>query len=405
MKIAIVVHGRFHAFNLARALLDQGDDVTVLTNYPKWAVKRFDVAPQHVRSLWPQGVISRALWGLHELIGTPFPEASMDTWFARWAAGQLERDRWDAIHCWSGVAEESLLRSRNRESLNAMMRGSAHILTQARLLKEEEIRTGVRLDRPSDWVIARELREYQLCDIIVVLSTFAYNSFVAQGIPRSKLHLLPLGVNVASFRPSPEILEERCRRIRSGQRLRVLYVGAISYQKGMWDMEKIIRMAASQEFEFRFVGPVTPECKPLVERLRGSAEFIPKQPQSELGEWYAWGDVFIFPTIQDGFAVVLAQAQAGALPILTTTNSGGPDIIEEGETGWTFPLRSPQAFIDQLHWCDSHREELAEMVRYSHAHFRSRTWTDVAKGFVEMIQTRRDERLSLRLGHRGLGSE
>jgi glycosyltransferase involved in cell wall biosynthesis len=396
MKIAVVVHGRFHAFHLAKALIDCGADVTVFTNYPKWAVKKFNIAPENVRSLWPHGVLSRLTMSMNDWLGTPFPEAKLHHWFGDWAARELAREKWDAIHCWSGVAEESLLLNRSKESLNAMARCSAHILTQSRLLKEEEQRTGVRMTRPSEWIIAQELREYQLCDVIVVLSSFAYDSFVAQGVAREKLCLLPLGVNVADFRPSTEIVEERCRRILSGQPLRVINVGAVSLRKGFWDTEQIVRRAG-KNFEFRFVGPMTPECRGLAKRMKGMAEFVPKQPQNELWKWYAWGDMFIFPTIEEGFATVLAQAQAAALPILATVNSGGPNIVEEGKTGWILPIRDPQAFLDRLEWCASHRKELVEMVHYSHAQFRPRVWNDMAREFMNMVQARRDQARDKRL--------
>src|SRR5688500_8529662 len=60
LKIAIVVHGRFHAFNLARALLERGHEVTLFTNYPKWAVERFHFPAERVRSFWVHGVLTRA---------------------------------------------------------------------------------------------------------------------------------------------------------------------------------------------------------------------------------------------------------------------------------------------------------------------------------------------------------
>lgn len=44
MKIAIVVHGRFDAFDLARALIARGHDVTLFTNYPGWAVEPFGIS-------------------------------------------------------------------------------------------------------------------------------------------------------------------------------------------------------------------------------------------------------------------------------------------------------------------------------------------------------------------------
>ena len=123
------------------------------------------------------------------------------------------------------------------------------------------------------------------------------------------------------------------------------------------------------------------EVKKSIRKLRNLAELIPKQPHNELPRWYAEGDVFLFPTVEDGYAVVLAQAQAASLPVLTTTNCCGPDLIKEGETGWVLPIRSPEAFIERLLWCDSHRQELAEMVRHSYTDFRPRDWADVAADF------------------------
>src|SRR5206468_2646181 len=143
----------------------------------------------------------------------------------------------------------------------------------------------------------------------------------------------------------------------------------------------ILRSLGRGRFQFRLIGPVAPEVTKLLAELHPLAEFIPKQPQRELPNWYAWGDLFVFPTIEDGFAVVLAQANASALPILTTTNCSGPDLIREEQTGWVLPIRSPEAFIDRLRWCDIHREELATMVRNIYNNFQPRDWADVAKDF------------------------
>ena len=60
MKIAIVVHGRWDAFDLARELDRRNLDVRLLTNYPARIVTRFGVRGQLVRSFWPHGVLSRA---------------------------------------------------------------------------------------------------------------------------------------------------------------------------------------------------------------------------------------------------------------------------------------------------------------------------------------------------------
>jgi len=290
------------------------------------------------------------------------------------------------IHCWSGVSLELLEAHGNNRGTTMLARGSTHIRTQARILEEEQRRTGSILDRPSRWMIEREEQEYALADKIVVLSHFTHASFISEGIPREKLCLVPLGADCRAFRPSQETVEQRCRRILQGHPLRLLHVGTICFRKGMWDAAQIIRSLGVERFQFRFVGAMLAETKGLVAELRNMVEFIPKQPQHELVNHYAWADLFFAPTLEDGFQIVLGQVGASALPILTTTNGAGPDLVREGETGWVLPARSPKAFMECLRWCDEHREELAAMVQQLYTCYQPRDWSDVASDFERMCQ-------------------
>lgn len=178
------------------------------------------------------------------------------------------------------------------------MRGSAHIVTQARLLEEEERRVGELQDRPSQWMIAREQREYELVDAIVVLSTFSYSTFVEEGYQKEKLCILLSGASLDQFRPNLQIIEDRCGRILSGRPLRVLNVGTFSFRKGMWDLAAIIRHLGGSRFDFRFVGPIATEAQALAGELSHSATFISKQPQLELPVHYAWVMSLFFPRLR-----------------------------------------------------------------------------------------------------------
>jgi glycosyltransferase involved in cell wall biosynthesis len=152
-------------------------------------------------------------------------------------------------------------------------------------------------------------------------------------------------------------------------------------RKGFWDLAKVVRASERARFQFQCVGPVTPEARSLTADLKDLVEFTPRQPQNKLPEFYSAADLFLFPTLEDGFAVVLAQANANGLPIIATTNCCGPDVIEEGRTGWVVPIRDPQAILDRLRWCDTHREELAAMAQYISTDFKPRDWNHVAADF------------------------
>lgn len=380
LKIAIVVHGRFHGFDLARALMERGHDVTVFTNYPTWAVARFGIPPAHSRCFPMHGLLSRVVGRLPKAtVGDQ--EARLHKMFGRWAERELRGERWDVIHCWSGVSEELLASTRVESSLTLLMRGSAHISVQSRLLKEEETRTSVALDRPSEWMIERELREYELADRILVLSTFSRRSFEDEGTPPARISTVPLGVRVDAFRPPAEVVQRRRQRILTGQPLRVLFVGAVSYRKGFKDFATVIEKLQGRGFEFQLVGPILPECAPLVDRLRSRATFVGKRRQSDLPSSYHAADLFLFPTIEDGFPAVMAQAKAAALPIVTTAHGAGLDIVTPGQDGWIVPVREPAAIVDRLIWCGANREIVARVVRRVYDTFRPRDWHQVAADF------------------------
>ena len=380
MKIAIVVQGRFHAFDLARALSRRGHHVTVLTNYPRWGVRRFGVDTD-VRCFPLHGVVTRAYrrtgsLGLAERCDPP-----AHRWFGRWAARELSRDQWDVIHCWSGVSEEILHSPAAARARTLLMRGSSHISVQRRLLDEESRRVGANLDRPSDWMVARERREYQLADRIVVLSSFSAETFVDQGVAPDRLDLLPLGVDVESFRPRIEVFAARAERVRRGDALNVLYVGALSYRKGLFDLLHVARSMTASAVRFTLVGNVMPEVQPLMESLPANVDVKGKVPQPDLPQIYTRADLFLFPTIEDGFPAVLAQAQAAGLPIITTPNGAGRDIVRTERDGWIVPIRSPQAIVDRLEWCGTNRAALAEMAADAGRVGPARTWDQAAEQF------------------------
>jgi glycosyltransferase involved in cell wall biosynthesis len=384
MRIAIVVHGRFEAFDLARELLRRGNEVTVYTNYPGWAAGRFGVAAQHVRSFATHGVLTRALGRLGGPALLRRYEAQLHTLFGRWAAQALRDHRWDVVNAFSGIAEELLVSSAIQARLRMVVRASSHIRVQDRLLREEESRTGAQLDRPSPWMIAREEREYALADAIRVLSSFARETFLSEGVPEHKVKLVISGVDTRAFRASPADLHQRCARVLAGAPLRVLSVGTFGYRKGAWDTAAVVRNLNRERHTFSFVGPIAAEAAALARQLQNDVTFAPKRPESELSQTYAWGDIFLLPTIEDGFPAVLAQAAAAGLPIVTTPNGAGEDLVADGENGWIVPIRQPHLIAERLRWADAHRLELAQMIRTGSARVRVRDSAQVAAEFERM---------------------
>ena len=383
MKIAIVVQGRFHAFDLARELIRQGVRVTLLTNYPKYVAERFGIPKENVINCVSHGVMSRLIERTGGWRWKSVFEPFLHSWFSKWAARTLSSIDADAIHTFSGVSEELMLSVSGRPIVKSMVRGSAHIRTQARLLEEERARCGQPMDHPTTWRIAREQREYENAEIVFVLSSFARQTFEAEGVRPDKIRILPLGSELKRFRATADDIKRRLGRILAGQPLRVLTVGSFSFRKGALDLIEIAARLNGR-MKFRMVGDI--ESKVLRLKAGNSIEFIPRQSQLSLPFIYREADLFLFPTIEDGYAVVLAQAQAAGLPILATPNCAAPDILRENESGWILPIRNPAAFIGKLEWCDDNREALARMVRVTHENYKPRDWEAVASDLVSAYE-------------------
>jgi glycosyltransferase involved in cell wall biosynthesis len=385
LKIAIVVHGRFHAFDMARELIALGHDVRLLTNYPRDWPARYGIPPSRVKSLAVHGIATRALHAGGTMLRRPkLGEAFLHRWFSRWAARQLRLESFDVAHCFTGIAEDLLADRQSGARLRTIVRGSSHISVQRRILDEEEQRAGQPIDKPSDWMVAREQREYQMADMIVTLSRFARDSFLAEGVPASKVALIPLGVRPSAFNVAPSEAEHRADRIRTSRRLTVLTVGTFSLRKGAIDFVEVARQLQGR-IDFVFRGDVAADARTWRRQAEGLIRFQPRVPEPLLRDDYRAADVFYFPTLEDGYAAVLAQAAAAGVPILATTNCGAADFIREGEDGWIVPIRRADLAIERLAWCDTHREMLAGVANAAARPKPAREWKDRAQELVQML--------------------
>jgi glycosyltransferase involved in cell wall biosynthesis len=59
-------------------------------------------------------------------------------------------------------------------------------------------------------------------------------------------------------------------------------------------------------------------------------------------------DVLVFPSLFEGFGLVILEAMSQGVPVITTPNTGGVDVIQEGVDGFIVPIRSAEAIVDRV---------------------------------------------------------
>lgn len=372
-------------FDLARELSRLGHSVTLFTNYPAYVVRQYGCTDVHVVSYLAHGVGFRVL---SKITPSYFAGAVGDAYvtsFAVWACRLvLRHGPFDAVLSMSSVAKE-LFEALPAETIKIVHRGSSHIREQYRLLYEESIFTGLNLEMPSELIMMREAAEYRLASNINVLSPFAYNSFVKHGVPRYKLNVLSLGVDVRLFANPPAVRQARLDRIRSGQPLRLLCVGSFSLRKGAALWNKFLATETARQFKVRFVGEINPDCREFFHRHRTNVEFVHRLPQHDLTRQYAWADLFALPTVEDGFAAVITQAIASGLPVLTTSTCGASSLINQQVNGWVVPPSSLSRFEDQLADISTNRDRLATMCEQLPLDVQQHDWSHMALAVQEQM--------------------
>ena len=326
--------GRFHTFDLARQMYRLGELGSMYTAYPKWKVDHFPRERVRTFPWWMMALSTASRIG-----GTGLTRwlnwRAIDS-FDHWVESQLQPC--DVYHCLSACGLRTHRVARQRYgALTVCDRGSSHIVYQDRILQEEHERWGLPYKHIDERVIAKEQQEYAECDIITVPSTFAYKSFVSEGISEKKLRTIFYGVDLELFRPVK----------KKDEAFRVIYVGAVSLRKGLLYLLEALEPLLG-EIEVWVIGTVTPEIKPLLSGYEGRVHFTGPIPRSDLYKYYGQGSVFVLPSLEEGLALVQAQAMACGLPVIATKNTGAEDLFTNGIEGFIVPIRNPVAIREKV---------------------------------------------------------
>lgn len=372
MQITVSVGGRFWGFNLAHQLHKHGHLERLITSYPKFAVVKYGIPTDRITSLPLKEVLSRANSRLPVWMQRCEFDFYFNDWFDRQASGYLPEC--DICVAWSGSGLHTIRRAKANGAITIIERGSSHIEYQRDILREEYARLGIRVEAVSPKIVEKELQEYTEADYIAVPSGFAKQTFLDQGVPENKLIHVPFGVNLEEFHPLPQ----------GDDTFRVINVGRQGIRKGtMYLLEAFTRLNLP-DAELLLVGPVEQEFKPFLRKYKGKFQHIGVVPQSQLLHYYARGSVFVIPSVEEGLAMVQAQAMACGLPVICTTNTGGGDIVRDGIDGFIVPIRDVEKLKERILYMYENREVCREMGQNALKHVSAGySWDDYGMGVMQ----------------------
>ena len=171
-------------------------------------------------------------------------------------------------------------------------------------------------------------RECELADRIVVNSNWSKDALLAEGVPAEKLHVIPLAYEARS---DARAFQRLYPRTFSAERpLRVLFLGQINLRKGVRQLLDAVHLLNGEPVEFWFVGPIQINVSPEF-RLHPQCRWFGAAPRADVDSYYRDADVFILPTLSDGFGLTQLEAQSWKLPVVASRYCG--QVVRDGVNG------------------------------------------------------------------------
>lgn len=223
----------------------------------------------------------------------------------------------------------------------------------------------------------RRQREISLASVIICNSSLTAQSHIKAGANPEKVFTVPLAAP-----PTIAAIMDNAQPCK--QPLNVLWAGPFSLRKGAhYLLEAWRRLNAGRSAELNIYG----SCL-VPERLRpGNGEgivFHGSIPQPGLFNAYETADVLVFPTLSDGFGMVVAEAMAHGLPVIATDQAGAADFITP-DNGIIVPAADPVALTEALQWCLDNRLRLMEMRHFALASARARQWAHFRSDLIDAV--------------------
>ncbi|HEY5043518.1 MAG TPA: glycosyltransferase family 4 protein [Verrucomicrobiae bacterium] len=190
------------------------------------------------------------------------------------------------------------------------------------------------------WMFARMSRELERADLILCPSLFVRDTMVSNGISAEKCFVNPFGVNTDLFQP----------RSRVPAKPKFVAVGTICVRKGFQYLFRAFEIVKRRlpEAELVVVGDYKIDFRAERPKWQNTFTHFPSLTQAELAKLLPTCTAFVFPSMEEGFARVIAEAMGAGLPILASYESGATTLVDEGIEGFIVRGNDPPHIADAM---------------------------------------------------------
>lgn len=217
----------------------------------------------------------------------------------------------------------------------------------------------------SEEKLRRKDLELAMADKIYVASSFTKKTMELYPGKLAEIEVIPYGF--------PPVRRSRVYQPFGTRKIKALFVGGLSQQKGLSYLFEAVN-GLENHIELTIVGRGDLDGCPALESALERLNYIPSLPHNEILDLMSEHDLFIFPSLFDGFGLVITEAMSQGTPVITTERTCGPDIITHGKDGWIVKAGSAKPIRELLMDFIRHPETLQEAGRNAMMTAASRPW-------------------------------
>ncbi len=214
--------------------------------------------------------------------------------------------------------------------------------------------------------LIRKDEEIQLASRIFVASKFTASTLKDFPGELPPIQVIPYGF--------PTVADRRDYDNIGIKPIRLLFVGSLSQQKGIANLFQAVD-ALGKRVSLTIIGRKGNIDCPVLNAELAKHRWLPSMAHEDILKMMRRHDVLVFPTLFDGFGLVMSEAMSQGTPVIATYNSGGPDLIEHGRNGWLIEAGSTDSLKSSIENLIKNPSAIAQAGREAMETARLRPWS------------------------------
>jgi glycosyltransferase involved in cell wall biosynthesis len=276
------------------------------------------------------------------------------------------------------------------------------------LVKEEEKRwpgwAKRSVEVPESYYRRRE-EEWAVADLVMVNSEWSKQALIKQGVSDDKIVVVPLAYEVGDRGRNLKLetgnlkgknldsefsihdsginsgLRSQVSSLSAQRPLRVLFLGQVILRKGIQYLIEAAMLLRNEAIHFDIVGSIGISDQ-AVASAPSNMTFHGPVSRDRTEGFYRSSDLFVLPTLSDGFALTQLEAMAHGLPVIATPNCG--EVVTDGVDGLIVPVSDSNALAEAFQLLIQDPEKLRSMSAATKAKVEQFSLSKLAENLEEV---------------------